>query len=67
MPEDIQWIEARDAHARLSLDPEALLVCAYDDPARFEQNRLEDALFLRDFEQRTASLPRDRDIIFYCA
>ena len=45
----------------------ALLVCSYDDVAKVEQHRLEGAMSLREFRARAASLPRDKEIIFYCA
>ena len=45
----------------------ALLVCAYDDEQKFEENRLEGAMSLSEFRSREASLPRDREVIFYCA
>ena len=45
----------------------ALLVCAYEDPARFAGIRLEGAISIQEFRARRASLPRDQEIIFYCA
>ena len=44
-----------------------LLVCAYEDPARFAGNRLERAISLQEFRTRRSTLPRDQEIIFYCA
>ena len=45
----------------------ALLVCAYDDPARCAEIHLEGAIFIQEFRARRSSLPRDQEIIFYCA
>ena len=45
----------------------ALLVCAYDDPEKSQQYRLTDALSLADLQAQEANLPKDREIIFYCA
>lgn len=45
----------------------ALLVCAYDDPAKFDQNHLEGAISLEEFKSRADTIPGDREIIFYCA
>jgi rhodanese-related sulfurtransferase len=45
----------------------ALLVCAYDDEQKFNQNHLEGAISLSEFKSRLASLPKDQEIIFYCA
>jgi len=46
---------------------DALLVCAYDSPEKFEQNRLEGAISLQKFESQVDELDRDREIVFYCA
>jgi hypothetical protein len=45
----------------------ALLVCGYDDEAKFKMMRLEGALSLKEFEARLPKLPKDQGIIFYCA
>jgi rhodanese-related sulfurtransferase len=59
-------ITPQEAHARV-IAGQALLVCAYDDPARFAEVRLEGAISIQEFRARRASLPRDQEIIFYCA
>ena len=46
---------------------EALLVCAYDSDARFRQVHLEGAMSLEEFKSIRSRLPRDREIVFYCA
>jgi hypothetical protein len=45
----------------------ALLVCAYEDPARFAETRLEGAISLQEFRARRSALPTGQEIIFYCA
>jgi len=45
----------------------ALLVCGYDDEAKFKAMRLEGALSLKEFELRLPKLSKDQEIIFYCA
>ena len=45
----------------------ALLVCGYDDEAKCRQFALEGALTFREFLGRAMSLPKDREIIFFCA
>lgn len=45
----------------------ALFVCAYEDEEKFRKMRLEGALSLNEFKAKTASLAKDREIIFYCA
>ncbi len=53
--------------AREHMRSGALLVCAYDSDEKFRQNRLDGAISLADFQARDESLPKDREIIFYCA
>ena len=60
-------IDAREAHAKLETDPDAMLVCAYDDRRKFEQYRLEDAIPMDQFKAKEESLPKVRELIFYCA
>ena len=45
----------------------ALLVCGYDDEAKFKALQLEGALSLKEFEVRLSKLSKDQEIIFYCA
>jgi len=45
----------------------ALLVCGYDDEARFKMMRLEGALSFKEFETRLPTISKDQEIIFYCA
>ena len=45
---------------------EALLVCAYEEDEKFKQMRLEGAMSYREFKKKIASIPKDREIIFYC-
>jgi len=45
----------------------ALLVCAYDDEEKCKKMRLEGAITLGNFRSQLNSLPKDRDVIFYCA
>ena len=45
----------------------ALLVCAYDDAARTQKYRLPGTLSLEQFQARAASLPKDHQVVFYCA
>ncbi len=45
----------------------ALLVCAYEDRARCRSLHIEGAIDLVELQAQEAKLPRDREIIFYCA
>lgn len=46
---------------------EALLVCAYEQDAKFRQIHLEGAISYSEFTSRLSSLPKDKEIVFYCA
>lgn len=45
----------------------ALLVCAYDSEEQFMSLQLEEALSLPAFKAKLPALPKDQEIIFYCA
>jgi hypothetical protein len=45
----------------------ALLVCAYDDEAKYRQMRLQNAVTLQDVQRRIDSIPHNQTLIFYCA
>jgi hypothetical protein len=48
-------------------DGKTLLVCGYEDEAKFKQLHLEGGISFSDFKARLASLSKDQDIVFYCA
>jgi hypothetical protein len=58
-------ITPQEAQPRVSAG-RALLVCAYEDPARFAKFRLDGAISIQEFRTRRDTLPRDQEIIFYC-
>jgi hypothetical protein len=43
----------------------ALLVCAYEDEAKFERARLEGAISFQSLQSRLQSLPKETEIVFY--
>jgi hypothetical protein len=45
----------------------AKLVCAYEDELKCKMVHLEDGVSLKDFRSQSAALPKDQEIIFYCA
>ena len=45
----------------------AMLVCAYDDDEKCRQLSLDGAIPFSQFKRLENSIPKDRDIIFYCA
>jgi rhodanese-related sulfurtransferase len=46
---------------------QALLVCGYEDDEKFKTLRLEMAVSFAEFQMMLPTLPKDREIIFYCA
>ncbi len=67
MADTAQRISPEEARRHLKADPNALLVCAYDSDEKFRQNRIDGAISLTDFRAREPGLPKDREVIFYCA
>ncbi len=46
---------------------DAMLVCAYDSDEKFDELHLEGAISLNEFESRLPSIPKEKELIFYCA
>ena len=45
----------------------SLLVCAYDNDETCGSMRLEGSIFLNNLKSRISQVPKDQEIIFYCA
>ena len=45
----------------------ALLVCAYEDEAKFRKVQLQGAISLNEFKSKLPSLAKDQEVVFYCA
>jgi hypothetical protein len=59
-------ISAQETRQKVS-SGEALLVCAYDDADKFQNNHLEGAQSFSEFQTNLPSLTEDQEIVFYCA
>lgn len=59
-------IAPQETHEKVKAG-EALLVCAYEEPARFQALQLEGAISLQEFRSHGASMSWDQEIIFHCA
>ena len=59
-------VSAEEVHEKLKAG-KALLVCAYEDEAKFKKVRLEGAISLNEFHSKLSSLLKDQEIVFYCA
>ena len=46
---------------------QALLVCGYEEDEKFRALRLEGAVPYSEFQKMLPAIPKDREIIFYCA
>lgn len=64
---DVKRLEPKDAWDRLHAGSDALLVCAYEDPSACRANALPGALDWTQFANRLSTLPKDREIVLYCA
>ena len=64
---DIPRISVHDFRRRWASGLNPLLVCAYDDDARFREMELDGAISWSEFQSRLPSLGRDQEIAFYCA
>ena len=63
---DVPRISAKEARRKLQRGA-CLLVCAYDTDERFRDMELEGAISWPTFQSRLASLPKDQEVVFYCA
>jgi hypothetical protein len=63
---DVQRISVGDARSKVQAN-RALLVCAYEDEAKCRMVNLEGSIPLTSLRSRAASLPKDQEIIFFCA
>lgn len=57
-------ISPEEAHQKVKAG-KALLVCAYEDEAKFRKMQLQGAISLNEFKSRLPSLPKDQEIVFY--
>lgn len=46
---------------------QAVLVCGYEDEEKFRAMQLDMAVSFSEFRKMLPALPKDREIIFYCA
>jgi rhodanese-related sulfurtransferase len=59
-------ISAQQARQHLA-SGNAMLVCGYDSEEKFQENHIEGAIRLSEFQSQASSIPKNREIIFYCA
>ncbi len=59
-------VSAAEAHERVT-SGRALLVCAYRDEEDCRKVQLEGSISLTQLESKRPGLPKDQELIFYCA
>ena len=59
-------VNAADIHSGV-VEGSTLLVCAYEDDAKFRANHLDGAIPLSEFKSKVDELSLDRKIVFYCS
>lgn len=64
---DVPRINPADVMEKRRAGQSPWLVCAYDDEAKCRSLRLKGSLTLGEFAQKLRTLPRDEEIVFYCA
>ena len=63
---DIERVSVEEARRRTKPGSSSLLVCAYDDEEKCNKIKLEGAISLAELRAKMASVPKDRELIFYC-
>jgi rhodanese-related sulfurtransferase len=59
-------ITPEEVHQKLKAG-KVLLVCAYEDEAKFKKVQLQGAISLNEFKSKLPSLAKDQEVVFYCA
>jgi hypothetical protein len=66
MTANVERIDVTTARNRVTAG-QALLVCGYEDDAKCRKGRLQGSMPFARFEALAPTLPKDKEIIFYCA
>jgi hypothetical protein len=66
MTANVERIDVTTARSKVTAG-QALLVCGYEDDAKCRKGRLQGSMPFARFEALAPSLPKDKEIIFYCA
>ena len=60
----VEKISPQEAHKHVSSGT-ALLICAYESDEKFARFHLDGAIPLSQFESASATVPKDKELIFY--
>ena len=66
MATTVERIDPATAHTDTTAG-RAVLVCGYEDDAKCRQGRLEGSIPFARFASMAVTLPKNKEIIFYCA
>ena len=61
---NIERISVQQANAKTKAN-QALLVCAYEDEAKYQRLNLDGSISFASLQSRAAALPKTQEIIFY--
>jgi hypothetical protein len=52
---------------RMQTGADMIVVCAYDDPAKCSKIKIQGSIDYLQLESRLGAVPKDKEIVFYCA
>jgi len=64
--DNVERVDVASARQKVA-GGQALLVCGYEDDTKCRKGRLEGSIPFARLEAMASTLPRNREIIFYCA
>jgi hypothetical protein len=64
---DASKVTPEEVRRRMSSGASTLLVCAYEDADKCRQAQLDGAIHMPALNARLATLPKDTELVFYCA
>jgi hypothetical protein len=65
--DSVPRLAPHEVRRKLALDAGTLLVCAYEQPDACRKFALQGAIDLQELERRAPELPREAELVFYCA
>jgi hypothetical protein len=60
-------LNSEDVRRRMESNDPPLLVCGYDNDRKCRDNAIERAITYNEFRNQLDRIPKEREIIFYCA
>ena len=62
----VSRITPEETYQKLRVE-KALLVCAYESEEQCRNPQLDGAIFLSEFRAKLPAIPKDQELVFYCA